>query len=108
MCDTAPGNGWTFLADADAGLKSAGTELVTRKEVPETLKDLFALRRRIIGQVGDAPYVEEEEPAVCSWLPTAKKALVWNLSEQEVETVRYRGKRIPVEAGPLELGMVGL
>lgn len=108
VCDRIAANGWTFLADADAGVRPAGTELVTRREVPETLKDLFALKRRVTHKLVDVPYVEEDEPAVCSWLPTAKKVLVWNLSERKGLTVRYRGMRIPVEVSPLELGVVGL
>lgn len=59
---------------------------------PETLPELFALKRRIRPQLGDVPYVEEDKPVVCSWLPTARTVLLWNLAEsRQTFTVRYRG-----------------
>jgi hypothetical protein len=48
----------------------------------ETLTDLFAFKNRIRDQLRAVPYIAEDEPAVCAWYPTARKVLVWNLSEQ--------------------------
>lgn len=106
VCDALPSTGWTFLSQADAsgGLASPGTELVTRGDVPETLPDLFAFKRRIVSGLDAVPYIEEDEPAVCSWLPTAKQVLVWNLSQaRRTLTLRHAGRRIPVVAGSLEM-----
>ena len=37
---------------------------------------------RILPTLRDVPHVAEDEPAVCAWYPTARKALAWNLGEQ--------------------------
>jgi hypothetical protein len=82
---------------------------VTRRDTPETLEDLFALKRRILPRLGDVPYVEEEQPAVCSWFPTARRALVWNLSDEpRALTLRSGERRILVRTGALELVSVAL
>lgn len=111
VCDRLPTDGWTFLSDADAqgSLHSPGTELVTRRDVPETLDDLFALKRRILPSLAEFPYVEEAQPAVCCWLPTARRVLLWNLSNTPQSfTVRYRSQRVPVRSSPLELTSIVL
>lgn len=111
ICDTAPSNGWTFLSEADAAdrPKSAGTEFVSRRDVPETLPDLFAFRRRILSRLSNVPYIEEEEPVVCSWLPAARRILVWNLAnESRTLTLRHRSRRIPVSANALELVVLSI
>lgn len=111
VCGSLPSSGWTFLshADASAKLASPGTELVSRQRVPETLPELFAFKHRIIGRLGAVPYIEEDLPAVCSWLPTAGRVLVWNLSPTpQTLTLRHVGRRIPVAAGPLQLVPVRL
>lgn len=111
VCDRLPVDGWSFLSDSDAGapLRSPGTELVTRRDTPETLEDLFALKRRILPRLGDVPYVEDEQPAVCSWFPTARRALVWNLSDEpRALTLRSGERRILVRTGALELVSVAL
>jgi len=111
VCDSLPGEGWTFLSDADAAaqLQATGTELVTRGKVPETLDGIFAFKRSIRDRLAAVPHIEEEEPAVCSWLPSASRVLVWNLGRERRElTVRYRERRIRVSAGALELVLVEL
>jgi hypothetical protein len=111
ICSTAPPNGWTFLSEADAAgrPRSAGTEFVTRRDVPETLPDLFAFRRRIVSRLTDTPYIEEEEPVVCSWLQAARRVLVWNLAAgRRTLTLRHGSRRIPVPADSLELVAVSL
>ncbi len=77
--------------------------------VPETLPELFALKRRIMPQLGSVPYVEDEKPVVCSWLPTARTVLLWNLSEGREElTLRYRGQRRSVAIEGLDIAEIKL
>jgi len=107
VCDAPPTSGWTFLSDADGA--APATERITRRRTPETLADLFAFKRRILTRLGNAPYIEEDEPVVCSWLPTARRVLVWNLSQsRRTLTVRQGERRIPVVADSLELVSVAL
>ncbi|MBL0155561.1 MAG: hypothetical protein IPP47_00345 [Bryobacterales bacterium] len=107
VCDTAPETGWAFLSDADAGVAwRAGAQAVSRRTRPETLPELFGLKREIRGELEAAgtPYVVEDQPAVLAWYPEARGALVWNLAEQAARlTVRMRGRDVAVTAGPLEL-----
>ena len=50
----------------------------------------------------DVPYVAEDEPAVCAWYPTARKVMVWNLSEQpRTLTVVFGAQRRTLNLGPL-------
>jgi hypothetical protein len=44
--------------------------------------ELFALKRGPGKFLDQAPHVVEDEPAVCAWYPSARKALLWNLSEE--------------------------
>jgi hypothetical protein len=112
VCDVLPKDGWTFLSDDDAraNLRSPGTELVTRAEVPETLDGIFALKHRILARLNkDVPYIEEDSPAVCSWLPTARTVLVWNLEKEPRSlTLRHAQRTYRVSAGPLGLAAVTL
>ncbi|MCL4179906.1 MAG: hypothetical protein KJ072_19440, partial [Verrucomicrobia bacterium] len=113
--------GWTFLSDFDArdeatrsrrgksrwvcrpwtasstASPSPGTETV-----PETLADLFAFKRRIRDQLGEVPYVAEDEPAVCAWYPSARKIVVWNLVEETRTLTLVQGtRRSTARVGPL-------
>ncbi|MCC7341819.1 MAG: hypothetical protein IT170_12105 [Bryobacterales bacterium] len=111
VCGALPSTGWAFLSDADARaqLRSPGAELITRRETPETIDDMFALKRRLLPHLGSVPFVEEEQPAVCAWYPTARRALIWNLSnERRAFTLRQGARRIPLRATPLELLSVPL
>lgn len=111
VCDAVPSGGWTFLSDADAAAqtRSGATTRVTRRETPETLEDLFALKRRILPELKGVPFVEDEQPAVCAWYPTARRVLVWNLSDAPRSlTLRHGSRRIPLRAGALELVSVPL
>lgn len=105
-----PRDGWTFLSDDDARYQpQASTRFVTRRDVPETLEDLYAFRRRILPEIGLTPYIEEEQPAVCSWYRDARLALVWNLSpEPRTLTLRYGSWRRPVPVGPLGMELIEL
>ena len=119
----APGkDGWTFLADADAragaagAFRSSGTAFVIRSEaailwegirtMPETLPALFAFKKDILPQLGGVPFIEEEKPVVCAWYPTARAALLWNLSEQpETFTLRFGEARRTVTVAALDLAL---
>ncbi len=111
VCDDVPREGWTFLSDDDAkGVqKAGGTRLITRRDVAETLPELFAWRRAILRELGTTPYVVEEAPVVCSWLRTARLALIWNLSDEARRlTIRHGDWQRAVETGPLALELVEL
>jgi hypothetical protein len=109
VCDAPPREGWAFLSDADADSFRSAATAVTRKAVPETLADLYALKRQIKKALHDVPFVEDEKPVVCSWLPTARRVLLWNLAEQrETFSLIYRGKRREIAADGLDLVEVKL
>jgi hypothetical protein len=97
-------DGYTFLTDFDArAVQSAGTKLVTRKDVPEELPALFEFKRQILPQLEDVPYVVEDVPAVCAWYPTAKKVLLWNLAGQPQKvTLKLGEKTQSVELAALD------
>lgn len=82
VCAAPPRQGWAFLSDADAESFHTTAVAVTRKTVPETLADLYALKRQFRNTLHDVPFVEDEKPVVCSWLPTARRVLLWNLAEK--------------------------
>jgi hypothetical protein len=119
VVEEIPEDGWTFLSDSDAihlaggGLAGKGSNLVYRPEseveisegqaVKEDLKELFAWRKEILPEMSETPYVEEEEPAVCAWYPSAHAVLLWNPTEEEKNfTLRYGQDRRPVRLGPLD------
>jgi hypothetical protein len=120
VTDSPAADGFTFLSDADArtvgNLQSPGTVYVARPQtglssnvraVPESLPELFALKREILSQLEQAPYVENEVPAVCAWYPTAQAALLWNLAEQPTEvTIRHRDSRRTVALDGLDVALV--
>lgn len=110
VTDKPAHDGWTFLSDfdaravADGELTSAGTkfihrplervQLATAEALGESLENLFALKARIALELEHVPHVEENEPVVCAWYPTARAALLWNLSEQAKPlTVKHRSVR---------------
>ena len=118
VAEGLPTDGWTFLSDFDA------RELATRKDevkshwvcrdlanvrptgaevLSESLPALFAFKKQILPQLQDVPHMQEEEPAVCAWYPTARKVMVWNLSHQPRALTLVEGpRRIALKLGPLE------
>ncbi len=107
VCDRPPAGGWTFLAEADEAEPMGATEAITRRTTPETMADLFALKRRILPRLASVPHVEEEKPVVCCWLPTARRVLLWNLAERrESFTLRHGAGRRIVTLDPLALADV--
>ena len=112
------GGGWIFLGDGDARALSRGALKVAKgtfvcrpgeasagesvRLVPETLQDLFALKREVVKSLKDIPYVEEEHPAVCAWYPEARGVLLWNLSQQNCRlTLCLNNRRRTVDLHPL-------
>jgi hypothetical protein len=100
-------NGWTFLSEFDAqavsvgDLYSNGTTFICRpdtvkkygigREVPESMEDVFAFKHQIMNQLDYVPIVLENKPVVCSWYPTARSIVLWNLSEdKQAFTVKYK------------------
>jgi hypothetical protein len=90
VTDRPARDGWTFLSEADASaaasgqLVSPGTQFVSRlppsntsavERCEESLDALFAYKRRLDGKT---PFVQNAEPAVLGWYPSARAALLWN------------------------------
>ena len=132
VCDEPPGDGWTFLGEADARgladtLKPGQTQWVVPSEisttdsesragfsktgpaqvVAESLPALFAPKKEILPQLKNTPFIEEGKPAVCAWYPTARIALIWNLSEQkETLTLRTANETRPIEIDGLDIALI--
>lgn len=118
VTDKPARGGWTFLSDFDASaagegqLRSRGTTFVHRPSakpaptegvpVAESLDELFALKRRLAADLTDVPHIEQNEPAVCAWYPTAGAVLVWNLEDCPKTLTVRRGQR------QQEVGLAGL
>jgi hypothetical protein len=95
-------DGWTFLSEADAqaavggNLTSPGTQFVTSARKADTsrlefceesLESLFGYKRRLDNKT---PFVENAEPAILGWYPSAHAALLWNPTPvRKTFTVRY-------------------
>ncbi|MBN2308697.1 MAG: hypothetical protein JXR94_06975 [Candidatus Hydrogenedentes bacterium] len=117
------GDGWTFLSNFDAQavqageIRGSGTVLVHRPEagaqiekarvVSESFEELLAFKHEILPTLRDVPYVEEDVPAVCAWYPTARKALVWNLTAQPQDVnVRMGDTRRPIHLAALDSALI--
>jgi hypothetical protein len=61
---------------------TAGTTAWGLETCEETLPALFALKQRVRSTLGKVPFVENNEPAVLAWYPTARAALLWNVSPE--------------------------
>ena len=113
-------DGFTFLSDADAlntgSCASPGTVFVARTEpsppanyraVPESLAELWALKREILSHLDKVPYVEGELPVVCAWYPTARAVLLWNLGEKREDlNFCYGGLRRTISVDGLDVMLV--
>ena len=113
VTDKPARDGWTFLSEADANaaangqLVSRGTQFVSRplasnapalEQCAESLEALLAYKRRLGDQT---PFVENAEPAVLGWYPSARAALIWNpAAARKVFSVRYgtRSREISLDA----------
>jgi hypothetical protein len=112
------GDGVTFLSAADAARppSAPGSILVARpadglpapvRPVAETLEAVFALKRELGPALDAVPHVEQDAPIVCAWYPTARAALLWNLTdERRAVTIRHGETRREVALGPLESALV--
>lgn len=120
---TASPDHWTFLSDFDARERATSpaapeTRWITRASaavvtagstrVGETLPELFTWRRGILPQLtASVPRIEEEEPVVCAWYPSARRVLVWNLAAVPKHlTLRWGPRREPLTLGPLGSAVV--
>jgi len=117
---TPAADGFTFLSDADARtveqFGSVGTRFVARPQsglfggirpMPESLAELFALKRELAPQLERTPYVEGEIPVVCAWYPTAQAVLLWNPTEQPQElTLRHGSLRRSVRIDGLDVALL--
>ena len=76
-------------------------------EVLENIKELFAFKNSIRQKLKGIPHVVEDVPVVFSWYPTAKSAVVWNLTQEKQDlTITCDGRiisRITVNALDVEL-----
>jgi hypothetical protein len=122
VTDRPAADGWTFLSDPDARalsegkLKTRGTTFVYRpaagqspegRAIADKLPDLFALRRELLPRLAAVPYVEQEEPVVCAWYPSARSVILWNLQEQPVDlTLRLGSQRRQVRIAPLDIELI--
>ena len=82
---------------------SSAKRPLSAEVLAESLPALFAFKQRIKPQIRGVPHVEEDEPAVCAWYPSARKVVIWNLStEARTLTVADGERRIPLRLGPLQ------
>ena len=123
VTDRPARDGWTFLSDADAAavtegkLASRGTRFLGRSTgrattgvlelCEENLEALFALKHRIRPTLRQAPFVENDEPAVLAWYPSARTALLWNVrGERAAFLVRCGAQRREVSLDGLESALL--
>ncbi len=115
-------DGWTFLSDADAvavasrRLVSRGTRFISRLEpwtagsyerVPEAHEALLELKRRIVPTLRDTPFVENSDPAILAWYPTARAALLWNVNSARLDfRVRLGQRTREVSLDPLQCALL--
>ena len=126
VIDELTESAWIFLSNEDAKSVAEGrtssknSNLVVRKEagvinkdfvlIDETMKDIFALKKRIIPSLKNTPFVDGEIPAVFAWYPTIGKALLWNVNENKQSfNIKYNNKIIKsVELEGLDVALVSL
>jgi hypothetical protein len=118
VIDAPPTDGFAFLCDADARAAASGAvrldpaKCVIRAEaglawegaktIPDSLEAVFALKRELLPKLGDIPYVQEDQPIVCAWYPTAERVLLWNLAEKPAAvTLRKKDVAQEIKIGPL-------
>lgn len=122
VTDEPADDGYAFLSNAEAralaegAWKPRGGTLIYRdsaeikpdqaRPMAESLEALFAFKHEIRPQLKDMPYIEEDEPVVCAWYPTAATAALWNLSERSQFTVCFRDQKRIVDVPPLEMTLV--
>ena len=123
VTDRPARDGRTFLSDADAAaaaegkLVSRGTRFASRSTAPagagalepceESLPALFTLKRRLRPALAKVPFVENDEPAVLAWYPSAQAALLWNVrSEPATFLVHCGTQRREIRLSGLESALL--
>jgi hypothetical protein len=123
VTDRPARDGWTFLSDADAAaaaegkLVSRGTRFASRSTAPagagalepceESLPARFTLKRRIRPALAKVPFVENDEPAVLAWYPSAHAALLWNVRSEPATFLLHCGtQRREIRLSGLESAML--
>ena len=92
-------DGWIFLSNEDAQaaaeekIAEKSQHLIVRRDagvkgkkflpMDENMKDIFALKKRIIPTLKGIPYVEGDLPVIFAWYPSAQRALLWNVEEKK-------------------------
>lgn len=110
VIETVTDDGWIFLSNEDARSVMEGRvmpknkNLVVRNEanvkgdsfiyLEETMKEIFALKERIIPSLKNVPYVEGNNPVIFSWYPSAEKGLLWNVNEESRDFTIVINERI--------------
>jgi len=94
-------NGWVFVSDFDYNrLQKGNSTYIMRNEkegylgISEDINTLFNFKKSILPKLKNIPHIIDEKPVVCAWYPTAKKVLVWNLSENNENFTLKRENKI--------------
>ncbi len=124
VVDEVTSDGWVFLSNEDAKsvvegrIVTKSNNLIVRKEakvvgdhfieMEETSDDIFAFKKSIIPSLKNIPYVDGDTPVIFSWYPSAKKALLWNLSEEKQQfTIIMNGLILQkISLKPLDVDIV--
>lgn len=124
VVEDIPADGWVFLSNEDARavaekrLSPKSKNLVVRPEadvrgesfIPlnEKMQDILDFKNKIIPSLKGVPYVFGEQPAIFSWYPTARAALLWNVEEKRQTFVIKKDDHIvrTVTVGSLDFAYI--
>jgi hypothetical protein len=65
-------------------------------------------KHQVAAGLQDVPYVDGDIPAVFAWYPTARKALIWNVTEEKQDyRIRLGEKTLrTVSVDPLDIMLI--
>jgi hypothetical protein len=116
--------GWNFLSDEDARavsenrLKPAGENLVVRRHanisgdhfisLEESMDELMKFKNQVVPKLKGIPYLDGDIPAVFAWYPAARKALIWNVTEEKQGYQVKLGEKVlrTVSVDPLDVMLI--